>query len=85
MSAASAVSEGAAPYFAPGMALPYDGFKSQQAPQGLGTRGFKRACEYSEVKSRDDCTKAKMMATRRFTSNPATHQSLKEVSMEAAK
>eukprot|EP00973_Karenia_brevis_P007455 1008073-Karenia_brevis.AAC.1 len=33
MSAASAVSEGAAPYFAPGIALPYDGFKSQQAPQ----------------------------------------------------
>eukprot|EP00973_Karenia_brevis_P093232 12416327-Karenia_brevis.AAC.1 len=33
MSAASAVSEGAVPYFAPGMAIPFDGFRFQQAPQ----------------------------------------------------
>eukprot|EP00973_Karenia_brevis_P072786 10108197-Karenia_brevis.AAC.1 len=60
MSAAAAVSEGAAPYFAPGMALPHDGFRSQQAPQGLETRGFKRACEYSELEVGDISHKAKI-------------------------
>eukprot|EP00973_Karenia_brevis_P078900 10949700-Karenia_brevis.AAC.1 len=77
MSAAAAVSEGAAPYYAPGMALPYDGFRSQQAPQGLGTRGFKRAAEYSELEE-DTSLKAKKMESCIFASNQNTHQTLKE-------
>eukprot|EP00973_Karenia_brevis_P016275 2228851-Karenia_brevis.AAC.1 len=38
MSAASAISEGEAPYFAPGMALPYDGYRAKQAPYGVGDK-----------------------------------------------
>eukprot|EP00973_Karenia_brevis_P069715 9693503-Karenia_brevis.AAC.1 len=49
MSASVAVSDGAGPYYAPGMAMPFDGLVARQAPQGLGTRGFKRAVEFSEV------------------------------------
>eukprot|EP00973_Karenia_brevis_P046179 6399437-Karenia_brevis.AAC.1 len=83
MSAAAAVSEGASPYYAPGMAILYDGFRSRQTPQGLETRGFKRACEFSEVENRDGCTKAKMMETCIFTSYPSTQQILKEVAQQA--
>eukprot|EP00973_Karenia_brevis_P067368 9370204-Karenia_brevis.AAC.1 len=49
MSAAVAVSDGAGPYYAPGIAMPFDGLVAKQAPQGLETRGFKRAVEYSEI------------------------------------
>eukprot|EP00973_Karenia_brevis_P061012 8483692-Karenia_brevis.AAC.1 len=64
MSAAAACSGGASPYFAPGLALPYDSGVAQQVPQGLSTRGFKRACEKSELEVDDISQKAKMMATR---------------------
>eukprot|EP00973_Karenia_brevis_P001893 257441-Karenia_brevis.AAC.2 len=47
MSAAAACSGSASPYFEPGLALPYEGGVAKQAPQGLVTRGFKRACEHS--------------------------------------
>eukprot|EP00973_Karenia_brevis_P071998 10003219-Karenia_brevis.AAC.1 len=49
MSAAVAVSDGAAPYYVPGIAMPFDGLVARQAPQGLETRGFKRAVEFSEA------------------------------------
>eukprot|EP00973_Karenia_brevis_P046247 6412563-Karenia_brevis.AAC.1 len=38
MSCAAAVSDRPSPYYAPGMALPFDGFNTQEAPQGLSTR-----------------------------------------------
>eukprot|EP00973_Karenia_brevis_P051556 7159690-Karenia_brevis.AAC.1 len=38
MRAAAACSGGASPYFAPGLALPYDNGVAQQIPQGLSTR-----------------------------------------------
>eukprot|EP00973_Karenia_brevis_P053200 7395623-Karenia_brevis.AAC.1 len=44
MRAAAAVSEGASPYYAPGMAIVYDGFRPHgHTPQGIETRGFKAA------------------------------------------
>eukprot|EP00973_Karenia_brevis_P049215 6826470-Karenia_brevis.AAC.1 len=49
MSGSAAVAEGPSPYSAPGIAMPFDGVNTQDAPQGLDTRGFKRAMEYSEV------------------------------------
>eukprot|EP00973_Karenia_brevis_P096137 12430780-Karenia_brevis.AAC.1 len=49
MSAAAACSEGVSPYYAPGIAIVYDGAKPHgHTPQGLETRGFKRACAFSE-------------------------------------
>eukprot|EP00973_Karenia_brevis_P017004 2332963-Karenia_brevis.AAC.1 len=64
MSAAAACSGGSSPYFAPGLALPYEGGVTKQAPQGLATRGIKKACEHSELDVGDDSQKAKMLATR---------------------
>eukprot|EP00973_Karenia_brevis_P013420 1822315-Karenia_brevis.AAC.1 len=67
MSCAVAVSEGPSPYYAPGIALPFDGLNTQKAPQGLSTRGFKRALGYSEVPESPRRSKAKMMETKIFT------------------
>eukprot|EP00973_Karenia_brevis_P082083 11381340-Karenia_brevis.AAC.1 len=43
ISAAAACSGGQSPHFAQGLALPYHGGKTQDTPQVLATRGFKRA------------------------------------------
>eukprot|EP00973_Karenia_brevis_P066653 9266119-Karenia_brevis.AAC.1 len=77
MSAAAACSGGAAPCFAPGLALPYDNGVAQQIPHGLSTSRFKRACEHSELEV-DISQKAKMMATRIFTSSETTYNTLRE-------
>eukprot|EP00973_Karenia_brevis_P057809 8045900-Karenia_brevis.AAC.1 len=66
--AAAACSGGQSPYFAPSLALPYHGGETHQAPQGLATRGFKRASEHSELHVGDVRQKAKMLTTRIFTS-----------------
>eukprot|EP00973_Karenia_brevis_P092453 12412503-Karenia_brevis.AAC.1 len=84
MSAAVACSGGSSPYFALGLALPYEGGVLKQAPQGLATRGFKRACEHSELDVGDDSQEAEMLATRIFTSSESTHHTLKEVSRQGA-
>eukprot|EP00973_Karenia_brevis_P072996 10138377-Karenia_brevis.AAC.1 len=76
MSSAVAVSDGPSPYYAPGIALPYDGLSTQEAPQGLSTRGFKWALEYSEVPDSPTRSKAKMMETKIFTSHPVMQDTL---------
>eukprot|EP00973_Karenia_brevis_P004928 679454-Karenia_brevis.AAC.1 len=43
ISAAAACSGGQSPYFAQGLALPYHDGETQETPQVLATRGFKRA------------------------------------------
>eukprot|EP00973_Karenia_brevis_P005729 780742-Karenia_brevis.AAC.1 len=43
MTGSAAVAEGPSPYYAPGIAMPFDGSSTEDVPQGLQTRGFKRA------------------------------------------
>eukprot|EP00973_Karenia_brevis_P081820 11343193-Karenia_brevis.AAC.1 len=76
MSSAVAVSDGPSPYYAPGIALPYDGLSTQEAPQGLSIRGIKRTLEYSEVPDSPTRSKAKMMVTKIFASHPVMQDTL---------
>eukprot|EP00973_Karenia_brevis_P047128 6540925-Karenia_brevis.AAC.1 len=76
MCEAAAVSEGPSPYYAPGISTPYDGFSTKEPPQGLQTRGFKRALEYSGIADSPTKSRAKKMETIIFASHPIMQQTL---------
>eukprot|EP00973_Karenia_brevis_P092781 12414105-Karenia_brevis.AAC.1 len=76
MSEAAAVSDGPSPYYAPGISLPLDGLTTLEAPQGLQTRDFKRALEYSGIADSPTKSRAKKMETIMFASHPVMQQSL---------